>query len=66
MFTVYIAKYGQEPVAVSAPTTPKQAIKILGSHISGKRAVRNLQEAYAIGSRFGWRYSQSQLRALVS
>ena len=66
MFTVYITKYGQPPVAVSAPTTARQAIKILGSFISGKRSTRDLSEAYAIGSRFGWRYSQSQLRALVS
>jgi hypothetical protein len=66
-FDVYIVRYGQpDRELVKANTTPRQAIRLLGSLISGKRRTNDLEQAFAIGQRFGWHYSQNELKRLVA
>ena len=65
-FTVYIKRYQDaEPVAVTKSTTAGQALRKMGSVISGKNRVADLEQCYAIGSRFGWVYSRDELAKLV-
>ena len=67
MFDVYIVRYGQpDRELVKANTTARQAVRLLGSYISGKRRPRDLEQAFAIGHRFGWHYSQSELKRLIA
>lgn len=65
-FTVYIKRYQDaEPVAVTKSTTAGQALRKMGSVISGKNRVADLEQCYAIGQRFGWVYSRDELAKLV-
>ena len=65
-FTVYVKRYQDaEPVAVTKSTTAGQALRKMGSVISGKNRITNLEQCYAIGSRFGWIYSRDELALLV-
>lgn len=59
-FQVWIKRYHQAPQQLAAATTAKQAHRLLGSVIRGKRRMADLEEAYAVG-RYGWRYSQQQI-----
>jgi hypothetical protein len=66
-FTVYIKRYQDvEPVAVTKSTTAGQALRKMGSVIRGKARIADLEQCYAIGSRFGWVYTQGELAKLVS
>lgn len=65
-FIVYVQQHGKEPRAVTKPTTAGQALRKMGSVISGKNRFVDLQQCYAIGSRFGWIYSRDELAKLVS
>lgn len=60
-FNVYIVRYHQEAELVKKRTTCKQAARLMGSYIRGNKRTPDLQECYAIGNRFGYRYSQSEL-----
>ena len=66
-FHVFIKRYRQDPVCINPGfgTTARQAIRLLGSYISGKRRPADLEEAYAIG-RYNWRYSQHDLKRLIA
>ena len=66
-YHVFIKRYHQEPERVTPDrgTTARQAIRLLGSYISGKRRPKDLDEAYAVG-RYGWKYSQNDLRRLTA
>ena len=66
-FHVFIKTYGAEPVCVNPGlgTTARQAIRLLGSYIGGKRRSLALEKAYAVG-RYGWHYSQQELRRLIA
>jgi hypothetical protein len=65
-FTVYIKRYQDaEPVAVTKSTTAGQALRKMGSVISGKALITDLEQCFAIGSRFGWVYSRDELAKLV-
>lgn len=64
MFDVYIVRYGQpDRELVKANTTARQAIRLLGSYI---RRTPDLEQAFAIGRRFGWHYSQAELKRLIA
>lgn len=66
-FDVYILRYGQpERELVKSHTTAKQALRVLGSYIAGKRRPRDLEQAFAVGSRFGWHYSYAELKQLTA
>jgi hypothetical protein len=65
-FTVYVKRYQDaEPVAVTKATTAGQALRKMGSVITGKNRAIDLEQCYAIGSRFGWIYSRDELALLV-
>ena len=65
-FIVYIKRYqDDEPTAVTKSTTAGQALRAMGSVISGKNRVTDLEQCYAIGQRFGWVYSRDELAKLV-
>ena len=65
-FIVYIKRYQDaEPVAVTKSTTAGQALRKMGSVISGKSRIADLEQCYAIGSRFGWVYTRDELTTLV-
>lgn len=64
-FIVYIKRYGQDPQAISKPTTAGQALRKMGSVISGKARIADLEQCFAEGTRFGWYYSRNELAALV-
>jgi len=58
---VWVKRYNRDPERIHISVTAKQAYRLLGSYIRGKRRVRDLEEAYATG-RFGWRYSQVEIK----
>lgn len=65
-FIVYTKRYQDaEPVAVTKSTTAGQALRKMGSVISGKSRIADLEQCYAIGSRFGWVYTRDELAKLV-
>lgn len=65
-FIVYVKRYqDDEPQAVSKPTTAGQALRLMGSLISGKNRIPDMQTCFAEGTRFGWYYSRNELAALV-
>lgn len=65
-FIVYIKRYQDaEPVAVTKSTTAGQALRKMGGVISGKSRIADLEQCYAIGSRFGWVYTRDELAKLV-
>lgn len=61
---VWIKRYHKEPQLLNNNVTPKQAYRLLGSYIRGKRRINDLEEAYATG-RFGWRYSQAEIKEIL-
>lgn len=62
-FQVYVQRYQQpEPEAVSGFISGKSAIRLMGSLINGKRRESSICRVYAVGKRFGWIYSQRDLR----
>ena len=62
-FQVFTLSYGQqEPVARSGFISGKQAVRLMGSLIRGKRYDASVCRVYAVGKRFGWIYSQRDLR----
>jgi hypothetical protein len=65
-FQVFVQRYGQEPEAVSGQISAKGALRLMGSYIRGKRFSRDHCKVYAVGSRYGWTYSQQELASLVS
>lgn len=65
-FIVYIKRYQDaEPVAVTKSTTAGQALRKMGSVISGKNRIADLEQCYAIGQRFGWVYTRDELVKLL-
>ena len=65
-FHVFVQRYGQEPEGVNPGpgTTARQALRLLGSYISGKRRTSDLMKAYAVG-RDSCRYSYRDLQRLI-
>ena len=65
-FHVFIEKYGQEPECINPGpgTTARQALRLLGSCISGKRRTSDQMKAYAVG-RDSCRYSYRDLQRLI-
>jgi len=62
-FQVFIQRYQQpEPEAVSGFISGKSAVRLMGSLIRGKRYDASICRVYAIGKRFGWVYSQRDLK----
>lgn len=62
-FQVFVQRYQQpEPEAVSGFISGKSAIRLMGSIIRGKRYDASVCRVYAVGKRFGWIYSQRDLR----
>lgn len=62
-FQVYTLKYNQqEPEARSGFISGKSAIRLMGSIIRGKRYDPSVCRIYAVGKRFGWIYSQKDLK----
>jgi predicted heme/steroid binding protein len=62
-FQVYVQRYRQPaPEAVSGFISGKQAVRLMGSIIRGKRYDASVCRIYAVGQRFGWYYSQSELK----
>jgi len=62
-FQVFIQRYQQpEPEAVGGYISGKSAIRLMGSLISGKRYDASVCRVYAVGKRFGWIYSQRDLK----
>lgn len=62
-FQVYVQRYQQpEPEAVSGYISGKSAIRLMGSIIRGKRYDASVCRVYAVGKRFGWIYSQRDLK----
>lgn len=65
-FQVYIRRWHKEAEPVGKPTTAKQAIRLMGKWISASRYREpTVCEVYAIGSRFGYRYSQAELKRQI-
>ena len=66
-FQVFVLRYQQqEPEAVSGFISAKSAIRLMGSLISGKRYDASVCRVYAVGKRFGWIYSQRELRDQIA
>ncbi len=65
-FIVYIKRYRDtEPQAVTKSTTAGQALRKMGSIISGKSRIPDLEQCYAVGQRFGWTYTRNELAKLT-
>jgi hypothetical protein len=65
-FQVFVQSHGQEPEAVSGQLSAKGALRLMGSYIRGKRFSIQHAKVYAVGSRYGWTYTQRELASLVS
>lgn len=66
-FQVFVQRYQQpEPEAVSGFVSAQRAIRLMGSFISGKRHENSINRVFAVGQRFGWIYSQRELRDQIS
>lgn len=62
-FQVFIHRYNKDNCeAVGGFISGKQAVRLMGSLIGGKRYQANICRVYAVGKRFGWVYSQRELK----